>query len=565
MQARSPVEDPPAMMSTEVHSRAALQEARSRRQQLRRNSVPPVRTLRAKHLLAYLPGPAQHSPHPYMEKAESKVVTKSPPCLWGAPAAHENGSSRETSPPQPRPPTPQQQEELCEVSAGACPGKSRRYRKRLSSRWRLSGAPRGECGPGGKAPSIFSFSRPLGAHRGRPRGQRYVEALVGSGSRHLGPEGEQRQRYVTKDGKCRVNLGAIDGRARFLSDVFTTLVDLRCRWFLLVFTVCYVATWVAFAQIYFLDAWLRGDLAHAGDPAWAPCYQNVDGFLSALLLSVESQMTIGYGHRMVTAGCAEGAALLMAQSIVGSVIDVLMMGCMFVKISRPQKRAQTLVFSRRCVVSQRDGRLCLMFRVGDLRESHMVDAKIRARLVRSRLTEEGEFVPLEQSEINLGFDTGADRLFLVEPQTITHVIDRASPFWETSAETLKRDRLEVIVILEGIVEASGMTCQARTSYTENEILWGHRFESCMTKEKGAFQVDYSTFDKTFPVKTWSHSAKEMQERGRSERSDLSSYWNTVSDAHPSETSEQLWTEERAGASADIHSRDSKACDVYARV
>ncbi|KAG5836868.1 hypothetical protein ANANG_G00233260 [Anguilla anguilla] len=505
------------MMSTEVHSRAALQEAQSRRQQLRRNSVPPVRTLRAKHLLAYLPGPAQHSPHPYMEKAESKVVTKAaaPPCLWEAPAAHENGSSRETSPPQPRPPTPQQQEELCE-------------------------APRGPPRP--------------------PAGQRYVEALVGSGSRHLGPEGEQRQRYVTKDGKCRVNLGAIDGRARFLSDVFTTLVDLRCRWFLLVFTVCYVATWVAFAQIYFLDAWLRGDLAHAGDPAWAPCYQNVDGFLSALLLSVESQMTIGYGHRMVTAGCAEGAALLMAQSIVGSVIDVLMMGCMFAKISRPQKRAQTLVFSRRCVVSQRDGRLCLMFRVGDLRESHMVDAKIRARLVRSRLTEEGEFVPLEQSEINLGFDTGADRLFLVEPQTITHVIDRASPFWETSAETLKRDRLEVIVILEGIVEASGMTCQARTSYTEDEILWGHRFESCMTKEKGAFQVDYSTFDKTFPVKTWSHSAKEMQERGRSERSDLSSYWNTVSDAHPSETSEQLWTEERAGASADIHSRDSKACD-----
>lgn len=283
-----------------------------------------------------------------------------------------------------------------------------------------------------------------------------MEALVCDGKSRFTPEGEQRQRYITKDGKCQVNPGAVDGRARFLSDVFTTLVDLRCGRFLLVFTVCYVATWMAFAQAYFLDAWLRGDLARGGDPERRPCYRNVDGFLSALLLSVESQMTIGYGYRRVTAQCAEGAALLMAQCIVGSVVDVLMTGCVFVKLSRPRKRAQTLVFSERCVVSARDGRLCLMFRVGDLRQSHMVDAKIRARLVRSRLTAEGEFLPLEQAEINLGLDTGADRLFLVEPLTVVHVIDPASPLWETSALTLKRDRLEVVVILEGIVEASGV-------------------------------------------------------------------------------------------------------------
>ncbi|CAM4684671.1 unnamed protein product, partial [Lepidochelys olivacea] len=36
---------------------------------------------------------------------------------------------------------------------------------------------------------------------------------------------------------------------------------------------------------------------------------------------------------------------------------------------------------------------------------------------------------------------------------------------------------------------SGMTCQARNSYTEDEILWGYRFEPCMTLQKGAFRVD----------------------------------------------------------------------------
>lgn len=266
----------------------------------------------------------------------------------------------------------------------------------------------------------------------------------------------QRQRYVTKDGKCRVNLGPIEDKSRFISDIFTTLVDLKCRWFLLVFTMCYILTWVAFGGIYFLGAWLRDDISHVHDQQWQACFENVDSFLSALLLSLESQRTIGYGSRMVTANCPEGVVLLMVQSILGSIIDALMVGCMFVKISRPQQRAQTLIFSKHCVICERDEKLCMLFRIGDLRESHMVDAKIRAKLIKSRQTKEGEFIPLEQSEINLGYDTGGDRLLLVEPQTITHIINESSPFWEVGHERLKRETFEIIVILEGIVEASGV-------------------------------------------------------------------------------------------------------------
>nr|XP_021385775.2 G protein-activated inward rectifier potassium channel 4 [Lonchura striata domestica] len=338
----------------------------------------------------------------------------------------------------------------------------------------------------------------------------------------------QRQRYVTKVGKCQVNLGNIQDKKRFLSDIFTTIVDLKYRWFLFVFMMCYIITWVVFGFIYFLDAWVRGDVGHQGDPEWQACIENVDGFVSALLLSVESQRTIGYGTRMVTANCAEGVILLMAQSIVGSMIDAMMVGCMFVKISRPKKRAQTLIFSKNCVISLRDEKLCLMFRVGDLRESHMVDAKIRAKLIKSRQTAEGEFIPLEQSELNLGYDTGEDRLFLVEPQIICHVINHHSPFWDMSAESLRREQFEIIIILEGIVEATGMTCQARTSYTEDEILWGYRFEPCMSLEKGAFQVDYSRFEMTFEVQTPAASAKELQELReleQQEHSTLSLYWD----------------------------------------
>lgn len=314
--------------------------------------------------------------------------------------------------------------------------------KRLSSQWQSTFRGNIALSPTEKWHSAKSFRRRC--------------KLLGDEQPLCVTTNNQRQRYVTKDGKCRVNLGHIKDKSRFISDIFTTLVDLKYLWFLLVFTACYILTWMSFGAIYFLDAWLRDDIAHAHDSQWQACFENVDSYLAALLLSLETQRTIGYGTRRVTANCPEGVVLLMVQSITGSIIDAVMVGCMFVKISRPQQRAQTLIFSKHCVICERDEKLCLLFRIGDLRESHMVDAKIRAKLIKSRQTKEGEFIPLEQTEINLGYDTGGDRLLLVEPQTIAHIINDSSPFWEVGAKRLKRETLEIIVILEGIVEASGL-------------------------------------------------------------------------------------------------------------
>lgn len=314
--------------------------------------------------------------------------------------------------------------------------------KRLSSQWQSTFRGNIALSPTEKRHSAKSFRRRC--------------KLLGDEQPLCVTTNNQRQRYVTKDGKCRVNLGHIKDKSRFISDIFTTLVDLKYLWFLLVFTACYILTWMSFGAIYFLDAWLRDDIAHIHDSQWQACFENVDSYLAALLLSLETQRTIGYGTRRVTANCPEGVVLLMVQSITGSIIDAVMVGCMFVKISRPQQRAQTLIFSKHCVICERDEKLCLLFRIGDLRESHMVDAKIRAKLIKSRQTKEGEFIPLEQTEINLGYDTGGDRLLLVEPQTIAHIINDSSPFWEVGAKRLKRETLEIIVILEGIVEASGL-------------------------------------------------------------------------------------------------------------
>lgn len=68
-----------------------------------------------------------------------------------------------------------------------------------------------------------------------------------------------------------------------------------------------------------------------------------------------------------------------------------MVGIVFAKMARPKQRKQTLLFSRNCVICQRDGQLCLLLRVGDMREkSHLINSSIRLYLIHSKHTQEGE-------------------------------------------------------------------------------------------------------------------------------------------------------------------------------
>lgn len=278
------------------------------------------------------------------------------------------------------------------------------------------------------------------------------------------------QRYVRKDGKCNVHHGNVRETYRYLTDIFTTLVDLKWRFNLFIFVLVYTVTWLFFGFMWWLIAYVRGDLEHIGDSQWTPCVNNLNGFVSAFLFSIETETTIGYGYRVITDKCPEGIVLLLVQSVLGSIVNAFMVGCMFVKISQPKKRAETLVFSTNAVISVRDGRLCLMFRVGDLRNSHIVEASIRAKLIKSKQTKEGEFIPLNQTDMNVGYDTGDDRLFLVSPLIICHEINQHSPFWEISKEHLAHEELEIVVILEGMVEATGTTvyshCTQRSHFVD---------------------------------------------------------------------------------------------------
>uniref|UniRef100_A0A803JG14 G protein-activated inward rectifier potassium channel 1 n=1 Tax=Xenopus tropicalis TaxID=8364 RepID=A0A803JG14_XENTR len=276
----------------------------------------------------------------------------------------------------------------------------------------------------------------------------------GSGFNQAAPK-RKRQRFVEKNGRCNVQHGNLGSEtSRYLSDLFTTLVDLKWRWNLFIFILTYTVAWLFMASMWWVIAYMRGDLNKAHDENYTPCVANVYNFPSAFLFFIETEATIGYGFRYITDKCPEGIILFLFQSILGSIVDAFLIGCMFIKMSQPKKRAETLMFSEHAVISMRDGKLTLMFRVGNLRNSHMVSAQIRCKLLKSRQTPEGEFLPLDQLELDVGFSTGADQLFLVSPLTICHVIDTKSPFYELSQRSMQTEQFEIVVILEGIVETT---------------------------------------------------------------------------------------------------------------
>lgn len=72
-------------------------------------------------------------------------------------------------------------------------------------------------------------------------------------------------------------------------------------------------------------------------------------------------------------------------------------------------------------------------------------------------------------------------------------------------------QFEIIVLLEGIVESTGMTAQAKTSYLPSEVLWGHRFRKLVTYQRsnGSYQIDYDLFHSTYPVRTPAMSPAEF--------------------------------------------------------
>jgi potassium inwardly-rectifying channel subfamily J len=250
------------------------------------------------------------------------------------------------------------------------------------------------------------------------------------------------------------------------------------------------------------------------DDSYIPCVVGVTSFSGALLYSIETQQTIGYGTRAVTQQCTAGIILIIIQSCFGLLIQASWVGLVYTKISRPRNRRRTLIWSQQSVISLRDGFLTFQCRLGDMRyRSTLVEAHIRMYFVSRRRTKENEIIPLHLLDMNVGFDCGKDRLFFNWPIIIEHKIDHQSPLYQMNKETILKENFEILIVLEGIIEPTGMITQAITSYLPKEIVWGSRFERMIHFDGEHYTVDYSKLNTLYNDNcTPNCSAKQLEEQ-----------------------------------------------------
>ncbi|KAJ1350323.1 Inward rectifier potassium channel, variant 2 [Parelaphostrongylus tenuis] len=350
-----------------------------------------------------------------------------------------------------------------------------------------------------------------------------------------------RNRLVQKQGICNISLKNVPKqRRKYFSDIFTTVIEMKWRWCLLYFSLSFVISWTFFASLYYSIGKHHGDVDNRHNLSWIPCIVNVHSEINAFLFSFTTQTTIGYGFRYPTDQCPLTIVTMCVQFMWGVMtqhnyppsfpllLQTLMAGIIFSKLARPIKRAATLIFSKNAVICMRDGKLCLLFRVGDMRKSSLAEAHIRLQMIKRCVTYEGELLPFHQFDMDVGYDRGLDRIFVIWPITICHEIDEMSPLYDIGEADLRSAKFEIIAILEGVVESVGSTTQARTSYLPSEILWGKRFEKLVhyKMENGQYNIDFCKFHNVYPVKTPSCSAKELDElrmRGQFDETEYQMY------------------------------------------
>ncbi|XP_056637658.1 inward rectifier potassium channel 18-like [Diorhabda sublineata] len=324
-------------------------------------------------------------------------------------------------------------------------------------------------------------------------------------------------RAVSKTGECNIFPSNVE-KKKFLRDFFTTLIDMKWRYTLAIVSLGFIITWTLFAIIWWLIAIYHGDLEenhlpmHQAASNWTPCVTDIHDFTSCFLFSVETQQTTGYGEKRPTEKCIDAVILMCIQNVVGLIVDAFLVGVFFAKLTRPKHRTQTIQFSKCAVISMRDNKLCLMIRLGDMRErSRIIEAKVKVQMVKQKVSKEGEYFSNYLMKLPTNIDDCENDLLFIWPMTVVHVINSSSPLYNISKNDLHKRHFEIIISLEGTIESTDQKTQARSSYLADEIIWGYRFASMIsicTKRNG-YKIDYTKFDETIESSTPNQSAAEL--------------------------------------------------------
>jgi inward rectifier potassium channel len=225
---------------------------------------------------------------------------------------------------------------------------------------------------------------------------------------------------------------------------------------------------------------------------FATGYQIVGGisgahsFSDRFFFSVQTLGTIGYGAMYPSSLAAH--ALTTCEAIAGIFVAALTTGLVFSKFSMVRARVR---FCESVVIAPMDGVPTVMVRLGNDRESRVVDVSIRVMLSRREHTAEGvDMWRLHDLRLQRQYLPVLARGWLV-----MHVIDESSPLHGCTAEVLAALEAELLVSVSGTDETSGQTLHAQQTYEDQHIRWNARYADMLGRRSdGTITMDLSCFD-----------------------------------------------------------------------
>lgn len=309
-------------------------------------------------------------------------------------------------------------------------------------------------------------------------------------------------RLVEKNGSCNVVSRTINGKqTACLSDLFITFIETKWRLVLPMFGMSVVISWIIFAGILYGISSARGDFQEELDIGHTTCVANTPDFFAMLLFSMETQTTIGYGSRYVNDECTGVIFVIMLQSIWGALLQALLTGVVIAKIQKPTKRGNTILFSKNVCISQEQDGKYISIRLADIQKSDMIETSVRAVCVVSTLTTDGDFISHFRHDMEFKLEKQYNRITFRWPIVLSHRLQPHSPLYNMDEDDLRNSDLELIVIMDGVIESTGMTVQARNSYIPSEFQWQHKFKPMLATitSSGVCEFDLNFFHETEEV------------------------------------------------------------------
>ena len=276
---------------------------------------------------------------------------------------------------------------------------------------------------------------------------------------------------INSDGSFNLKRTGI--QKKFMDDWYHTLMRISWGHYFVIFTLLYLCINSLFATLYFLG----GDSILNANPK---------SYWDAWIFSFQTSTTLGCGYFLPKTMYAH--LIVVFDSLSGILFVAISTGMAFARFSRPTSK---VLFSKDMIITEYEGEKTLMFRLGNARATHIVDANIKSVVVLPETSKEG----VEMKRIyDLELMRSRTPLFTLS-WLVVHKIDEQSPIFGMSIDDIQNREALFVLSFTGIEDVFSQTVHGRHIYTSDHIMKAKKFEDILiTDSNGNKLMDYSRFN-----------------------------------------------------------------------